>query len=61
MNLSPQDVQNALAFLNRVDLKGSEALPMAELLMKLQTMAQEMAQKKEPAPVLDEEPLPKDS
>lgn len=42
--LNAQDIQNAQIFLNRVDLKGNEAMAMAELLIKLQTMQQELQQ-----------------
>ena len=46
--LTPQEAHNAIQFLNRVDLKGSEAEPMAMLKMKLGAILQE-SQKPEPA------------
>lgn len=40
--LNIQDISNCLTFLNRVDIKGNEAMPMTDLQMKLQMMRQEM-------------------
>lgn len=50
MQLTPQDIQNALIFLNRVELKGNESMAHAELMMKLQSFGQEMQKPPAPAP-----------
>lgn len=50
MQLTPQDIQNALIFLNRVELKGNESMAHAELMMKLQSLSQEMQKPPAPAP-----------
>jgi len=49
MQLTLQDLQNAQIFLNRVEIKGNEAMAMAELQMKLQSMANAMRQPNMPA------------
>jgi len=50
--MQPQDIQNILRFLARVDLKGSEASEMARLQATLIKMGQSMTQSetKEPPP-----------
>ena len=45
--LTQQEAHNALLFLNRVDLKGSEAEPMAMLKMKLAQIANPQQQQPE--------------
>ena len=60
MKLTAQDIQNAQIFLNRVDIKGNEAMPMAELQMKLQQIANDMQQQAAPpAPPAPKEPIVK--
>lgn len=62
--LTVNDIQNALLFLERVDLKGKEAVPMAELQMKLQSMGQQLQQQAQaeaaPAETPIDEPLPEE-
>lgn len=48
MQLTIAECQNALIFLERVDLKGKESLPHAELTMKIQAIGAELSQP--PAP-----------
>lgn len=55
--LNEENIRNALIFLNRVDLKGNEAMPMTDLQIKLQSMRAQMqeeagkqAQPPEPPP-----------
>ena len=55
--LTKEDAHNALTFLNRVDLKGSEAEPMAMLKMKLRAIANPEQVKPPPAPGRDSEGL----
>ena len=56
MELTIQDCQNAIVFLERVDLKGKEAQAHTELLMKIRFLGQKLAdaelaaQKKAPPP-----------
>lgn len=59
MQLTMQDVQNNLIFLERVDLKGKESLAHAELTMKLQQYFKELQQQAtDPAPApVDETPI----
>lgn len=54
MQLTANDIQNNLLFLNRVDIKGNEALPMAELQMKLQQIQRDLSV----PPVVDDPELP---
>ncbi len=42
MQLTEQDINNALAFLNRVDLKGNESMAMTDVQIKLRQMLHEM-------------------
>lgn len=44
MPLTVNDIQNAQIFLNRVEIKGNEAMAMAELQMKLQQIGQQLQQ-----------------
>lgn len=55
--LNAQDIQNAQIFLNRVELKGNEAIPMAELQMKLQALAQELEKPPEALPGSGPKPI----
>ncbi|MDH3386886.1 MAG: hypothetical protein OEN02_03190 [Gammaproteobacteria bacterium] len=48
--LTNTDIKNAIIFLNRVDLKGNESMPHAELMMKLQS---ELNDREMTAPVTD--------
>lgn len=50
MELTVQDIKNAIVFLERVDLKGKEAQAMTELMMKLNFLGQEMSKPPEDAP-----------
>lgn len=65
--LTTNDIQNAMVFLNRVDLKGNESMAHAELTMKLQSIGQSLQQAaqqaNEPAPAAEvpiDEPLPEE-
>jgi len=40
-NLTPQDINVILTFLNRVDIKGSEAIALVRIAQKLEKIAQE--------------------
>lgn len=48
--LNSQDLKNAQAFLNRVDLKGHESMAMTELQIKLANMLQEAENPPPPEP-----------
>jgi hypothetical protein len=50
MEFNEQDIKNAIIFLNRVDLKGSESQAMTELLMKLNYMQQPKVPQEVPPP-----------
>jgi len=43
MELTIQDCQNAIVFLERVDLKGKESTAHTELLMKIRFLGQKLA------------------
>jgi len=51
MEMTEQDIKNAQIFLARVELKGTEAMAMAELQMKLQAMLSDIQQKAPPIPM----------
>lgn len=55
MELTEQDLTNALVFLERVDLKGKESLPHAELCIKLAGMRKLLQERAAapPAPPID--------
>lgn len=66
MPLTLNDINNAQIFLNRVEIKGNEAMAMAELQMKLQQIGsalqqaaqqQAAAQAAPPAPPAEEPPM----
>ena len=46
--LTPLDIKNALIFLDRVDLKGKESMPMTDLQIKLKAMLAEAAKTENP-------------
>ena len=56
MQLVENEIKNALIFLERVELKGTESMAHAELLLKLKAMHQELAKPAIPDPL--PEPLP---
>ena len=50
VELTLNEIKNALIFLERVDLKGAESLAHAELTIKLQAIRGELMKPAEPVP-----------